>query len=213
MELIQLTPTKFSSFSLSLNPAMNAPACPNHGTNNFIFEIEKNDGEKQYIKINRDETLADLHLKTRLSFSNEYNNTNNINNINNNHDRLSFTEIYDDIPEHSSTIIRDIFISHEACPTVKSIPNNERITIFDFMYENAMFLTMDTTLTSSMKHPVYKLYVVDDLYVQDFLQKRQAKNKHEEYNKKFNLNIPSLSFITNIKTSISNCFVHYSSST
>jgi len=177
----------------------------NHGTNNFIFEIEKNDGEKQYITINRYETLADLHLKTRLSFSNEHNNINN---------SLSFTEIYDDIPEHSSTIIRDIFIAHEACPIIKSIPNNERITIFDFMYENAMFLTMDNRLTSSMKHPVYKLYVVDDVYVQDFLQKRQAKkNKHEKYNKAFQLNIPSLSFITNIKTSISNCFVHYSSST
>ena len=50
----------------------------NHGTNNFIFEIEKNDGEKQYITINRFETLADLHLKTRLSFSNENNNINNL---------------------------------------------------------------------------------------------------------------------------------------
>ena len=136
-----------------------------YSMHNFVFEIEKNCGEKQYVLMNKDATLADLHIKTKKTFGTNVDSKKQMNSFG-----ITHEEIYDDIPDRSSTQIYDIFISNESYPSVKSIPNNEYITVFDFVHENSEIMNSVPTKTTQ---PVYKLYVIDELYVDELIQKRK----------------------------------------
>jgi len=132
---------------------------------NFVFEIEKNCGEKQYVSMNKDATLADLHSKTKKTFGTNVDSKKKMQPFG-----ITLEETYDNIPDRSSTQIYDIFISNESYPSVKSIPNNEYITVFDFVHENSEIMNSVPTKTIQ---PVYKLYVIDELYVEELIQKRK----------------------------------------
>jgi len=162
---------------------------PIQSQNKYLFEINRNNKSQIYVNMYKHQTLTDLHKNIRLAFyplssqtpsttSTEFpRKTSAFAALNasvflqsfemvelkaHSHEHYTNTNTNTNKNKNDSSCIHDIFIFNNKTEKILSIPQDNSITLIEFIDSNQDYFT---TLYFTPFPDIYKIYVIDNEYI------------------------------------------------